>query len=127
MEITVDRFGFSVLENGKKIASIQLVQLTKNDPTLSLAFSFVEGVDQKTQMLIKSFCEKQKNLVYRVIASPTEKGHDLSLLYLNGTYRKVAILHYGKLEIIADFLPFTVEIERYVHENIIGNFTVCPC
>ncbi len=127
MEITVDYFGFSVVDNGKKVASVQLVQLTKDDPTLSLAFSFAEGIRKETEMLIKSFCEKQKNLVYRIIASPTKEGYDLSLLYLNGTYQKVATLNYGQLLILNDFLDHTTEIEQYVSEHIRESFMICPC
>lgn len=120
MEIIVDRFGFSVVENGKKLASIQLVQ---NHMTLS----FTEGVDEENKNLIRLLCESQKDVAYRIIASATKKGYDLCFLYLSGIYQKVATLNYGELEIVERYSGFTAEIEQYANENIFENFTVCPC
>ncbi len=120
MEIIVDRFGFSVVENEKKLASIQLVQ---NHMTLS----FTEGVDEEKRSLIGFLCESQKDVTYRIIASSTKKGYDLYFLYLSGIYQKVATLNYGELEVIELYSGFTTEIEQYANENILENFTICPC
>jgi len=120
MEIIVDGFGFSVVENRKKLASIQLVQ---NYMTLS----FTEEVDEENKNLIRLLCENKKNEVYRIIASSTKKGYDLCFLYLNGNYQKVAELNYGQLLVLNEFLVYTTEIEQYANENILENFTVCPC
>jgi hypothetical protein len=120
MEITVNYFGFSVVENGKELAYIQLVQN-------GMSISFKEELDIKIKTMITSLCENKKDKVYRIITSSTKTGYDVYLLYLNGSYQKVAELNYAQLLILHEFLVHTTEIEQYVNEHILENFMICPC
>jgi hypoxanthine phosphoribosyltransferase len=120
MEIVKKNFGFSVVEDQKELAYLQLIQTR-------ISIEYKETVSEEKKLQIVQFCEQRKKHVYKFISKPTSKGHEIGVLYLNGDYFKVAELNYGKLEILEPFSNLTTEIECYVNENILENFTVCPC